>query len=197
LHTTPTWPIVFFIAKRLFDKRGYFMPRAMSDAIKDFRLSFGFAEDCIRLFAIVCVSMKKYEMIEHTADIGVRVFGKTEQDLFKNAAAALFGLVARPIKQKPVEIKKIQLECASLEELFIRWLNELISIFFAYKFFPSEYNITLKEERAGYALRASLRGISFESMRNVLAMEIKAATYHGLRIQSDTKGFTAEVIFDV
>ncbi|MBU0896652.1 MAG: archease, partial [Candidatus Omnitrophica bacterium] len=70
--------------------------------------------------------MENFEFIEHTADIGVRVYGKSLEDLFQNCAQTLFSLL---IDHKPAEKieERIILEAETQEELLVTWLNELIS----------------------------------------------------------------------
>jgi len=141
--------------------------------------------------------MKKYELLEHTADVRVRVYGKTLELLFKHAAIALFGLLVN-YKPKKTKTREISLEAETLEELFVNWLNELISIFYSYKFLPSYYNIIIVDAERRKTMHASVKGELFNPYDNKkVNREIKAATYHNLAIEHDKKGYRAEVIFDV
>lgn len=140
--------------------------------------------------------MKDFEFIEHTADVGIRVFGKNREELFKSASRALFSLL---IKYQPKNIKKkeINLEAQDLGELLVNWLNELISLFFAYKFLPGEYNIEIKEAEGRKILRAAIFGEDFDPYERKINREVKAATYHNLKLEETSKGWMAEVIFDI
>lgn len=140
--------------------------------------------------------MKKYEFIEHTADIGLRVYGKTLEALFKNAAVALFSLLAQCRSSKSRE-RIIELTAATEEDLFVNWLNELISIFYTYKFLPCAYNILIEDSQKTKILTANIKGQIFSPYKNKVGMEIKAATYHNLKIERNRRGYKAEVIFDV
>ena len=68
--------------------------------------------------------VKNYELIEHTADIGIKLKGKDLRGLFKNVALAMFDIIA---EKKTGENKKqkikIKQRADNLEELFINWLN--------------------------------------------------------------------------
>ena len=140
--------------------------------------------------------MENFEFIEHTADVGIRVYGKTLEDLFKNAARAIFKLIVdfKPTNQ---EKETILLEAETLDELFVTWLNELISIFFSCQFLPAEYNILIEEMDNKQTLKANILGQNFNPYENKINMEIKAATYHNLKIEKKDGGFVAEVILDV
>ncbi|MDD5584456.1 MAG: archease [Candidatus Omnitrophica bacterium] len=140
--------------------------------------------------------MKKYEFIDHTADAAVRVYGKTLEELFNNAAEALLSLLAdiRPFKEKE---HTVTLKGTTVEDLLVNWLNELTSLFFADKFFPAAYNVVIDQSGTEKKLSAILLGKNFMQTRENVKMEIKAATYHNLKIEKDSQGYHAEIIFDV
>jgi len=140
--------------------------------------------------------MKEYEFIEHTADIGIRVYGKSLEDLFKNAANALFDIIL-DYPSKQLKQKQITLGADTVEDLFVIWLNELISCFFADKFLPADYSIKIEDSSQRKQLRASLCGQDFDPYENKINTEVKAATYHNVKIEKSEKGYKVEVIFDV
>jgi len=139
--------------------------------------------------------MKKFEFIEHTADIGVRIYGDTLEDLFCNAAAALFSLL-RDAKPTLNISKDIKLDDETYEDLLVNWLNELIAQVFADRFLAGQYMLSISHDGRLKRLEAKLKGegnIDFEKIN----MEVKAATYHNLKITQSERGYVAEVIFDV
>ena len=137
--------------------------------------------------------MKNYELIEHTADVGIRVKGGDLKELFKNAALAMFEIMAE-VKNRAAEKKelKITLKADNLEELFINWLNELLSLSATKELIFPAFKITKLDERG---LEAVLSGSDIKNYR--LNSEIKAATYHQLKLQRLKSGWQAEVILDV
>jgi SHS2 domain-containing protein len=128
--------------------------------------------------------VKNYELIEHTADIGIKLKGKDLRGLFKNVALAMFDIIA---EKKTGENKKqkikIKQRADNLEELFINWLNELIF---------SDFQVNKINERE---LQATGIGEDIKSYK--VNTEVKAATYHQLKIAKTASGWQAEVIFDV
>jgi SHS2 domain-containing protein len=79
------------------------------------------------------VKDRTYELIEHTADIGIRVKGKDLKELFKNAASAMFDIIAEKKPQATSHRLQatriiVKQRADNLEELFINWLNELLSL---------------------------------------------------------------------
>ena len=143
------------------------------------------------------VSMKRYEILEHTADIRVRIFAKKKEDLFVNSAICLFGILTDK-KTDAKKIRHIELNAAKLDDLLIFWLNELISVFYSYKFLPVDCTVSIDDSPDMKKLVAKIVGSDFDpyDSKNVKA-EVKAATYHNLKIEEDRNGFIAEIIFDV
>lgn len=138
---------------------------------------------------------KEFEIIEHTADIRIRISGRSLEGLFINAAKALFSLLTDS-EGKELEERTIVLKEQFIEDLLVNWLNELISQFFTYHFIPSKYNVEIGENNSSKILKGKVQGSVERDNLRVLA-EIKAATYHNLQVAKSDDGFQAEVIFDV
>jgi len=79
----------------------------------------------------------------------------------------------------------------------VTWLNELISLFFAYKFLPADYSVAIEQKPGLNILKVRMLGENFDPYDNKIKMEIKAATYHDLKVEKTDEGYVAEVIFDV
>ncbi len=138
--------------------------------------------------------MKNYELIEHTADIRIRVKAGDLKGLFADTAWAMFDIIAQRSADSVQRSEKIKIKVpgADREELFINWLNELLSLSSAKELIFSNFQIT-KLKKNG--LEATATG---ESMQNYkVNTEVKAATYHQLKIEETPAGWQAEVIFDV
>lgn len=138
---------------------------------------------------------KSYELIEHTADIGIRIKGKDLKELFKNAACAMFDIIAEKISRKKslAQAKYTIIQKAdNLDELFIDWLNELLSLSATKEKIFCEYKFKRLDERN---LEAVVFGCDIKDYK--INTEIKAATYHELKLKKTDSGWIAEVIFDV
>lgn len=137
--------------------------------------------------------MKTYELIEHTADIGIRVQGKDLKELFANAAEAIFDIIAeKSTKSPPEETIEIRQSAEDTEELFINWLNELLSLSSAKELIFSKFLIKKIDRNR---LEAAVIGSPMEGYK--VNVEVKAATYHQLKLQESESGWQAEVILDV
>ena len=138
--------------------------------------------------------MKNYELIEHTADVGIRVKGADLQELFVNAALAMFDIIAERKTPETKALEKITVaqKADDLEELFLNWLNELLSLSATRELIFSDFTFSSLDNNN---LHAILCGSSIANYR--INTEIKAATYHELKIEKTPSGWQAEVIFDV
>ena len=137
--------------------------------------------------------VKNYEILEHTADIRIRVFADTLNGLFINAALARFDILAEKEDSDKIVVKALIIqEAIDVEELFINWLNELLSLSAAKELIFSEFKIN---KLTNTSLDIECFGASASGYR--INTEIKAATYHELKIEKNDKGWKAEVIFDV
>ena len=138
--------------------------------------------------------MKPYEIIDHTADIGIKVYGKRLEELVVNAARGMFDITADLDGLKPSTSIKIELKAANAEELLIAWLDELIYNFYTKKIIFSEFKI---ESLTDTNIRAEAFGKHIGDKRSRLKTEIKAATYHGLNIDKTGENYQVQIIFDV
>lgn len=140
--------------------------------------------------------MKKYELIEHTADIGIRIFGKDYNELFANAAFGLFDHIADLSHIKCNHVEQITIKSTNIEELLVDWLNELLYLFSVKKYLFCQFSVTVEEKKN---LKAIVKGVKLNpaDLEKIIKLEIKAATYHGLKIEQRNNLFVGEVIFDV
>lgn len=135
-----------------------------------------------------------YQLIEHTADIGIRVKSFSLAGLFKKAGLAISSLSLQ--KQKPQHPEKhkiiIRQKAANVEELFVNWLNELLSVSAVESLAFENIKINQISENSVDAL-----AIGTDIRNYKVNTEIKAATYHQLKVQKTGLIWQAEVIFDV
>ena len=137
---------------------------------------------------------KKYEFINHTADVGIKVWGESLESLFENAAYSMFDILAELDKVKEKESLRVEIEGKRTDELLVDWLRNLLYKFNGEAYLLKEFNI---EEISKKGLKAKVRGEKLNLSRHTLRTEIKAVTYHGLEVKKTGQGWEAQVIFDV
>jgi SHS2 domain-containing protein len=136
----------------------------------------------------------KYQLLEHTADLRLKVKGRNLRLLFSNAALAMFDIIAEEKKtgKAPSQKIKITQDAADLEELFINWLNELLSLSSAKGLIFNSFNIL---KLTPNSLEAIVCGRNISNYK--VNVEVKAATYHRLELERSTSGWQAQLVFDV
>ncbi len=135
-----------------------------------------------------------YEILEHTADIGLKVIECSLQDLFITAAEGMTSLLVEG-KIQGKDTIEIILQGESWEELFHDWLSE-INYFFLVK--QKIFQKFLFLELSPFRLKAICYGESCDPDRHTYLNEIKAVTYHRLKIiQEKTHLWSVQVYFDL
>jgi len=138
--------------------------------------------------------MKKYETFDHTADVGIRVFGRTMEEVFINAAYALFDQWTDLRKVREKISQEISVQGADREDLLIRWLGELLFLCESRGYLFKEFTIRRLDSTS---LKAVARGEIFDPSRHRFKTEIKAVTYHQVEIKEVDGKWEGRVIFDI
>jgi len=134
--------------------------------------------------------MKRFELVEHTADTGLIAYGHSLAEAFANAAYGLFSIMAELGGVHEVESQTVAVSAEDTESLLFNWLNELIYVFEVEKRLLKRFDITEFGERR---LKAECWGEKYDPSRHQLKSGVKSATYHMLKIGKDQ----VRVIFDV
>lgn len=135
-----------------------------------------------------------YELFEHTADLGLRVHAATLAELFAQAGRGLCAMTVENVDDvAAVEHRQLRIEGTQLDYLLFDWLNELLFVFETEELLLTEFDVTLTD--AG--LQADCRGEHPDRSRHHLTHEVKAITYHGLKLEQKPDGWWAEVIVDI
>ncbi|HMO36808.1 MAG TPA: archease [Gemmatales bacterium] len=136
-----------------------------------------------------------HEVFEHTADLGLRIQNTSLEKLLEEAGIALFELLVVNLhKVQPRVTKHLTLEQKENDLLLFDWLNELLFQFEVEKLVFSKFHI----ERQDTVFSAVLSGEPLDASRHQLDHEVKAITYHGLKVeQLSCSEWLAEVILDI
>lgn len=137
--------------------------------------------------------MKKFEQIDISGDVGLRVYGKSLKEFFENAATGMFSLITDLSDITETEKREIILQADNYEESFIKWLNELLFLFDAYGFTGKTFKLVIQDN----ILKAEVSGGIFNPETNEKKPLIKAATYHKLSVSAIGSHWESTVIFDI
>ena len=138
--------------------------------------------------------MKKYEQTDHTADIGLKIFGNSLLDLFANAGYALCDSLTDISKVIPATKQTFCLQRDSTEELLVEWMGDLLYTFETESLLFSRFNIISIDKNS---LSAEAEGEFFNSALHTIKNGVKAVTYHKLKIEEKNGLWLAEVVLDV
>jgi SHS2 domain-containing protein len=135
-----------------------------------------------------------YETFEHTADLGLRVRAADLPTLFADAGRGLTSMIAPNLDSiRPVREIRLQIAGSHRDDLLFDWLSEILYLFESEHLLLSRFEVEIDAE----GLHGTARGEPVDEGRHALEHEVKAITYHGLKVDETPDGWLAEVIVDI
>jgi SHS2 domain-containing protein len=135
-----------------------------------------------------------YTLLDHTADLRVRITGASRNELFRNAGLALADLICDPDALTPDETLIIDVEGGDPADLMINYLRELLYLWTGKEKLVKMVSIL---DVSDTELSARLAVSSYDPMGHAILNEIKAATYHQIAVEPVEDGWQATVVFDI
>ena len=135
-----------------------------------------------------------FEILEHTADVGIVAHGGSLVELFANAATGMFAIMAELEDVRQTEERRIEVEARDHEGLMVRWLTELLYYLDAEELLFSRFVV---EEVSETRLRARAFGERIDAERHRLHFGVKAVTRHMLEVAQEEDDYRAQVLFDI
>src|SRR5579885_1026616 len=137
-----------------------------------------------------------YELLEHTADVAIRVRGRDLPELLAEVAHAVVDLMADAKSVERKESRAIALAAANCEELVVAFANELLFLCETERLLLPWVDI---ETASPTQVRAVAHGERIDPARHGWKGELKSATYHDLAVHSDPKGenWSVDLVLDV
>ena len=132
-----------------------------------------------------------YELIEHTADVAVKGYGRDLNEMFANAALGMFNVMTDTSAVKSVGEYRVEVESTDREGLLVDWLTELLYLFDTQDVLLRGFDVSID----GNKLTATVRGEKLDRERHPLKSDVKAATYHMLEINEE-EGYVV-VLLDI
>ena len=135
-----------------------------------------------------------YEIINHTADVCLRVYGKSLDELFENAARAMMELITDREKINPSQEIEIEVRGETKEELLVHWLQEILFLHEVKKMVFKDFRLNLISETHA---KGKAIGEKIDINKHELSFDIKAVTYHNLKIEPINDKLKVDIVFDV
>jgi SHS2 domain-containing protein len=136
------------------------------------------------------MSGKRYETLNHTADVMIKAYGKSLEECFENAAFAMFDQIADLSKVVPKNSYRMDIEGSEPDQMLVDFLSELLFIFDTELLLLSEFHVKYD----GRLLAVQAKGEKVNKRRHELRKAIKAVSYHMLEVAPE-KGYV-QVLFD-
>ena len=137
---------------------------------------------------------KTYCLIDHTADFGIQVFGSDSQELFTNAALALFDVITEMDGLTGRDSYNIKASGEDWPDLMVNWLREILYLWNGKEMLVKSIQILSLSENKIFA---KIYFDAYKPDRHIIKTEIKAVTYHQIQVKSSPSGWKARVIFDI
>ncbi len=139
--------------------------------------------------------MRPYEIIEHTADIGIKATGRTLEELFEHMAEGMFSLIAPPEEIRPQVTLSIEAHAEEEDLLLLAWLRELLYLFDTQRVVGKSFKV---QRLDSHRIRGTVSGEKLDLTRHSVDKEVKAVTYCDLSLAQGPDGvWSAQVIFDI
>jgi len=138
--------------------------------------------------------MGSYRLLEHTADMGIEAVAESREELFAQAAYGLLEILSGSLEAAAREERIVEVQATDQEELLVSWLNEILYLFETKRFQPVDFEV---EEVGWTAMKARVRGEPFDPERHPVQREVKAVTYHQLKVERNDGHWTARVYVDL
>lgn len=135
-----------------------------------------------------------YHLLEHPADVGIEALGRSLEEAFEFAALGLSSIIVERSSVEPSERRVVTLKGSDLENLLVLWLSEIVYLYDGEGFLISDAHIT---RLSGGELDASLEGERVDGSKHRLKMDVKAITYHQLKVEETAEGFIVRVFLDI
>lgn len=138
-----------------------------------------------------------FEYFDTTADIGVKSYGKTFEEAFKNAALATMNLITDIDEIKPNLTLDVSITSEDLYGLLYDWITEVLIMLYSDSFIASKYNITITQNNSEYELNAKIVGDTYNTNIYNYKTEVKAITYHLMKISKKDNNIQLKFILDI
>ena len=135
-----------------------------------------------------------YQIIDHTADLGIVVKGVDVKDVFIRAGYAMTDLMVKADISEKGAKRKVLVEGEDFPDLMVRWLGEILYLFDGEHILVSAIEIS---SISSIQLQSTLTVVPLKRGHHEILREIKAVTYHQISVERKNDGWEARIIFDI
>ena len=140
---------------------------------------------------------KIYELIDHTADLSIKVYGKDLEELLKNSSAAMMDVIC---DLNTIELKNqysVSSSGNSEEELLVNLLQELLYLHEVKKRLFCKFEFKINDNIKNREVEGNVWGEEIDFSRHDLLNDIKGVTYSDLKVEHKNGKLSAKITFDI
>jgi len=139
----------------------------------------------------------RFEYLEHTADAKFRAYGKSLEEVFENAAYAMFNVMIDTSTVAAEISHEIELSSEDMDGLLFNWLSEILFVFEVESLVFSKFIVDrIEHDETGFRLFARAMGEDINLSKHKFGTEVKAATYNDMKIESTPAGWMIQATVD-
>jgi SHS2 domain-containing protein len=135
-----------------------------------------------------------FRILEHPSDLGIEAWGPDLAEMFRQSALALTSVIVDPTSLDAVEQRVLNIQGSDTENLLVRWLSEILYLYDGEDFLLAEVGI---QNLDAYSIRAVLLGERVNATRHRFRTDVKAVTYHQLKVVAEPGNWLATVFLDI
>lgn len=137
---------------------------------------------------------KHYATFEHTADIGIEAAGDTLGELYEGLAEGLADFICDRRQAEPREMRVLNVQAEDAEALAVDFLSAVMNLVQTSRFMVHSVTAT---QACEYCVEAQIAGEPYDPQRHELHTEVKAVTYHQLKVERQGDQWIGRVILDL
>jgi SHS2 domain-containing protein len=138
---------------------------------------------------------RRFEFLDFaTADVCYKAYGKSIEEVYANAALAMFEAIVNTEQIEQKIVKELEINASDYESLMFNWLNELIFLVDVEGIAFSRFDVRFEGEKK---LTAMIWGEEIDPSKHELRTGVKACTYHLMEIGKIDDGYYAQILLDV
>ncbi len=138
-----------------------------------------------------------FELFEHKADVGVRGFGRTLEEAFEECAKSMFSVMVDLGEVEAKEPVKMEVEAADKEQLLVNFLNELLYLQDVKEMMFNRFDLYITDGTGKWRLEGKAFGERINKEKHEFKTEVKAASYHQLKVEKQAGKWVAQCVIDV
>ena len=140
---------------------------------------------------------KIYELIDHTADLSIKVYGKDLEELLKNCSAAMMDVIC---DLNTIELKNqysVSSSGNSEEQLLVNLLQELLYLHEVKKLLFCKFEFKINDNIKNREVEGNVWGEEIDFSKHDLLNDIKAVTYSDLKVEHENGKLSVKITFDI